>query len=139
MYKKILDYIVYLDDLPPVGHSYPWEYIREIEKIAREEQALPAASQTIAGGLTRDNLLDCFKFLDGALPITMLVNHITVCDVLKFTGGGVDRELLAKNGFSMDSKVEGVRTIITTDQEAVPNDQLRILASNGRLYIFDFV
>lgn len=103
--------------------------------------------QTIAGGWTRDTLREAYGHLIDAQaePLVLLLNAKTIGflyeDIAAITGRpaqpaanlteAVQRMLVSEAAFA--------KLYVTPHRDLVPNNQLRIFASDGRLYIFNFV
>lgn len=125
------------------------------------DDAFPTASkysqrhvveQTFAGGLTRDTLAEAYRMLGDEWPLSCLLNNITAHTLhadLKF--GLANKTVLTSYDVraTVQAFLRPVRTgeqalvpypeiYITIRQDVVPDDQLRILATDGRLYIFTF-
>ena len=93
--------------------------------------------ETIEGGFTRDNLYSCYRIIGAALPICILMNSVTAVDVMHFNGPMPERQkLLTEAMVTID--LDGIPTHLV-HRDVVPDDQVRIFASDGRLYVFDFV
>lgn len=86
--------------------------------------------EAIAGGITRESLWDSFKILPSTpanLEVnTVLINHITIKDVCKFTrdemGGDISQDIM-RNGWSY-KEFMGVRWIITIKKTLVPTSTM---------------
>lgn len=90
--------------------------------------------QSIPGGISRDSLWDALKVqpqTPSNLEVhTVLINHITIKDVLKFTRdemGGDLSENIMKDGWSLETFM-GVRWIITIKRSLVPTDSIYTFA-----------
>ena len=88
--------------------------------------------QTIAGGITRDSLMEALKIMPNTsfnLEVhTVLLNHITVKDYMKFgydeMGGSLSGDI-AKNGWT-ESEFRGVTHIVTVKKDLVAtNDEFQ--------------
>jgi len=83
--------------------------------------------RAIAGGITRDTIAESLKLLPSTPnhlnPSTVLVNNVTVLDVVKFgrdeVGGDLSQELFER-GFA-EREIMGVRWIITIKRDLVPD------------------
>ena len=87
-----------------------------------------AQHQTISGGITRDSLADGLKVMPNTpsnLEVhLMIMNNITIKDVLKFTrneAGGNLSEDVFKNGWTL-TKIMGVETLITIKKGLCPTN-----------------
>ena len=86
--------------------------------------------EAIAGGVTRESLWDSFKILPSTpsnLEVhTVLINHITIKDVCKFTrnemGGDISQDIM-RSGWSYQEFM-GVRWIITIKKSLVPTNTM---------------
>ncbi|HUU96400.1 MAG TPA: hypothetical protein VM487_11720 [Phycisphaerae bacterium] len=84
----------------------------------------------IAGGITRDTIAESMKIMPSTPnhlnPSTVLVNNVTIWDVVKFgrdeVGGDLSQELFER-GFA-EREIMGVRWIITIKRDLVPDSSL---------------
>ena len=95
--------------------------------------------ETIDGGITRETVADAFRFCDGELPLCMLMNDVTACEFGKFHPhiARARQELLRHT--LVTTEIDNVVTHITTDRQAVFDDQIRIFTDKGHLYVINFV
>lgn len=97
------------------------------------------------GQLTRHNFLEMVGAVgedcEGCLVVYLVMNRVTALDVLKWCNNGPYnlRDGLPNEDQSFETTIEHYPTTIVRDRELVPDDQVRVLGSNGVLYIFDFV
>lgn len=93
--------------------------------------------ETIFGGVTRDTLQDVYRMLGDALPLCQLMNHVTLAAIGKFMGPTSTRQdLMEKDMITLT--LEGVTTHVVKKRTLIPDDQLRVFASDGRLFIITF-
>jgi hypothetical protein len=85
--------------------------------------------QTIAGGITRDSLMEALKIMPATrfnLEVhTVLINHITIKDYMKFghdESGGTMSEDVARRGWT-EQEYRGCRHIITVKKDLVPTSE----------------
>jgi hypothetical protein len=90
--------------------------------------------RAIAGGITRDTLAEAMKIMpqtpNHLNPATVLVNNVTIWDVVKFghdeVGGELAQELFER-GFA-EREIMGVRWIITIKTDLVPDSTIFMFA-----------
>lgn len=116
-----------------------------------------AITETFYGGWTWDNLLQAFERLDGAKPLTLLLNHVTATAIYRdladasrhgdgcpFCEIGIAEHhdvLQALEKHLLPSREDGdppTKIYATIHREKVPDQQLRVFASDGRLHIWNF-
>jgi hypothetical protein len=86
--------------------------------------------RAIAGGITRDTIAESMKILPSTPnhlnPSTILVNNVTIWDIVKFgrdeVGGDLAQELFER-GFA-EREIMGVRWIITIKRTLVPDSSM---------------
>ncbi len=86
--------------------------------------------RSIAGGITRDTIAESMKIMPSTPnhlnPSTVLVNNVTIWDVVKFgrdeVGGDLSQELFER-GFA-EREIMGVSWIITIKRDLVPDSTL---------------
>lgn len=102
--------------------------------------------RTISGGVSRDNLAEAMKTLprtpNHLNVATVLVNNVTIWDVVKFgrdeVGGDMSQELF-KSGFS-EQEIMGRRWIITIKRDLVPDSTIFLFAEpkfHGKFYVLE--
>jgi hypothetical protein len=102
--------------------------------------------RSIAGGITRDTIAESMKIMPSTPnhlnPSTILVNNVTIWDVVKFgrdeIGGDLSQELFER-GFA-EREIMGVRWIITIKRDLVPDSSLFFFAEPkflGKFFILE--
>lgn len=109
--------------------------------VVAEGQPPPHPSvieDTICGGITRDTLQSCYRLIATDVALHMLCNHVTLTEIGKFRGPFPDQHELAHQE-AITTAIDGLPATVTKDRERIPDDQIRLLTSAGRLAIFNFV
>ena len=102
--------------------------------------------ETIAGGITRETLLDSFKIMPKGpshLEVhTVLINNVTIKEVMKFgrdeMGGDFSQDIM-RNGWA-ESQFMGARWIISIKRDLVPDDSIFMFADPkfiGKSYLHE--
>jgi hypothetical protein len=100
----------------------------------------------IAGGVTRDTLAEAMKVMPRTprrLNVaTVLINHVTIWDVVKFgrdeVGGDLSQDLF-RTGFTL-RELMGVRFIVTIKRDLVPDNTIYMFAAPkflGKFFVLE--
>lgn len=102
--------------------------------------------QLVGGGVTRESIAQAMKILpstpNSLMPSTVLVNNITIWDVVKWgrdeVGGDISQEMFER-GFA-EREIMGVRWIVTIKKDLVPDSTIFMYAEPkflGKFYILE--
>ena len=102
--------------------------------------------QNVGGGVTRESIAQAMKILPSTPnhlnPSTVLVNNITIWDVVKWgrdeVGGDISQEMFER-GFA-EREIMGVRWIVTIKTDLVPDSTIFMYAEPkflGKFYILE--
>jgi hypothetical protein len=101
---------------------------------------------TISGGITRDTWAEAMKVLPRTPRrlncATVLVNHVTIWDIVKFgrdeVGGDLSQDMF-RSGFTM-REIMGIRCIITIKRDLVPDNTIYMFAEPkflGKFFVLE--